>query len=194
MPSRFPLPASRSLIPSFCLFSLPFLLPLLNAASRRRLAKQNHCALQYRRPIADVEGIGELKLVSHCSLVTIHYSLFTAKPSPFGKPKSLCATIPPTNCRCRRNPGVEIGFITHHSSFIILPLRSPLHCFFTLVFSFNCLPLLLCGESWFSRFLLPAPVITCYCGEANPKLSIKSACCAISPCICPVFTGNTVSQ
>ena len=113
------LPASRSLIPSFCLFSLPFLLPLLNAASRRRLAKQNHCALQYRRPIADVEGIGELKLVSHCSLVTIHYSLFTAKPSPFGKPKSLCATIPPTNCRCRRNPGVEIGFITHHSSFFL---------------------------------------------------------------------------
>jgi hypothetical protein len=54
---------------AFCRFRLPFLLPLLDAASRCRLAKQNHCALQYRRPIADVEGIGEFKLVSHCSLL-----------------------------------------------------------------------------------------------------------------------------
>ena len=107
--SRFTLPAPRSSLPSFCRFSLPFLLPLLDAASRCRLTKQNHFALQYRQP----------------------------------------------NCRCRRERGVQIGFsslITHHSS-------SPLHCFFTLVFSFNCLPLRplrLRGEIWFSRFPLLA--------------------------------------
>jgi hypothetical protein len=99
------------------------------AASRPRLAKQNHCALQYRRPIADVEGIGELKLVS--------------------------------------------SLITHHSPSAPHPsVPSPQSCVFT----------------------LPAPVISCYCGQSDPKLSIKSACYAIGPCICPVFTGITVSQ
>jgi hypothetical protein len=38
--------------------------------SRCRLAKQNHCALQYCRPTADFEGIGELNSVSHRSLLT----------------------------------------------------------------------------------------------------------------------------
>ena len=67
-PSTFPL---HSFTPScFLPFPLPFLLPLQDAASRCRLAKQNHCALQYRRPIADLEGIGKVKLTSHCSLLT----------------------------------------------------------------------------------------------------------------------------
>jgi hypothetical protein len=65
---------------------LPFLLPLLVAASRRRLAKQITVQYNTANQIADVEGIGELKLVSH-------RSLFTAKPLPFGKAKSLCGTI-----------------------------------------------------------------------------------------------------
>jgi len=60
-------PFTPSPLPAFCRFSLPFLSPLLVAASGCRLAKQNHCALQYRRPIADAEGIGELKSVSHCA-------------------------------------------------------------------------------------------------------------------------------
>jgi len=38
------------------------------AASGCRFAKQNHCAVQYCQPIADVECTGELKLVFHCSL------------------------------------------------------------------------------------------------------------------------------
>src|SRR5208283_649355 len=41
-----------------------------------------------------------------------------------------------------------------------------------------------------SLFTVHAPVITCYRRESNPKLSIKSVCCVISPCICPVFTGG----
>jgi hypothetical protein len=66
-----------------CRFSLPLLVAVSIAASRRRLAKQNHCVLQYRRPIADVEGIGELKLVSHCSsrgdrTKRSYFQLFTA--------------------------------------------------------------------------------------------------------------------
>ncbi|MFZ0931375.1 MAG: hypothetical protein WAN11_22415, partial [Syntrophobacteraceae bacterium] len=44
----------------------------------------------------------------------------------------------------------------------------------------------------YSPFTIHA-VITCYCRESNPKLSIKSVCCAISPCIRPVFTGITVT-
>jgi hypothetical protein len=56
---------------SRCLFSLPFLLPHLDAASGCRLAKQNHCALQYRRPIADLERSLEN------SAFSVHYSLFT---------------------------------------------------------------------------------------------------------------------
>ncbi len=67
--------APCSSLPSFCRFSLPFLVPLLNAASRCRLPRPYHCAVQYRRPIADVEGIGELKLVSYCSLFTADCSL-----------------------------------------------------------------------------------------------------------------------
>ncbi len=41
-----------------------------------------------------------------------HFSL------PFGKTKSLCVTIPPTNCRSRRNRGVEIdlSLFTVHCS------------------------------------------------------------------------------
>jgi hypothetical protein len=71
-PPLFLLTIHRSLFTALLIlpFPLPFLLPLQDAASRCRLAKQNHCALQYRRPIADLEGIGELKLTSHCSLLT----------------------------------------------------------------------------------------------------------------------------
>ncbi len=141
-PSLYLLPAPCSSLPSFCLFSLPFLLPLMNAASGCRLAKQNHCAVEYRRPIADVEGIGEFKLVS--SLI-IHHSPSAPHPSvPSPQTSELCL---------------------HPSCF---PLLAP-------------------------RFLLPAPS-SCYRRESNPKLPIKSVCCAIGPCICPVFTGITVSQ
>jgi hypothetical protein len=44
--------------------------------------------------------------------------------SPFGKTKSLCATIPPTNCRRRRNRGVEIGFSLFTSHYSLLTI----HC------------------------------------------------------------------
>jgi hypothetical protein len=93
---------------------------------------------------ADVEGIGELKLVSN-------RSLFFAHSSPLTVPR---VAIEPSG----------------------------------VIFDCSQLPA--------SRSLLPvpAPVITCYFGESNPKLSIKSVCCAIGPCICPVFTGITVSQ
>ena len=60
-------------LPSFRPFSLPFLLPLLNAASGCRLAGLDPFMVQ----------------------------------------------ILPANRRCRRNRGVEIGFITHHSSFFL---------------------------------------------------------------------------
>jgi hypothetical protein len=63
--SRYLLPAPRYRLfaASRCLLSLP----LLDAAPGCRLAYQNHRAVQYRRPIADVEGIGEFKLVSRCA-------------------------------------------------------------------------------------------------------------------------------
>ncbi len=106
------LPAPCFLLPATCIlpFLLPFLLPLQDAASRCRLAKQNHRAVQYCRRrdcrcraesrkfgffcslftahceavavwqnkitvrynideegTAGVEGIAELKLVSHCA-------------------------------------------------------------------------------------------------------------------------------
>ena len=69
-PHLYPhLPASR------CRFSLPFVLPLLVAASRPRLAGLDPFMVLYYRLIADVEGIGELKLVSYhssFSLITHH--------------------------------------------------------------------------------------------------------------------------
>jgi len=136
---------------SVCRFSLPFLLPLLVAASRCRLAKQNHCAVQYCRR---------------------------------------------RDCRCRRNRGVEIGFITHHSSFIIhLPLLTPRHPG-SFQSGASVLPQssVLSPQSCVFKLPVPAPVINCYFGESNPQLSIKSVCCAIGPCICPVFTGITVKM
>jgi hypothetical protein len=96
-------------------FLLPFLLPLLNAASGCRLAKQNHCEVQYRRPITDVEGIRELKLVS--SLITHHSSFFLPAPrfTAF-----LLLSSRSIAFRCPL-------FITHHSSFIIHCSRSCYH-------------------------------------------------------------------
>ena len=162
-PSTFPL---HSFTPScFLPFPLPFLLPLQDAASRCRLAKQNHCALQYRRPIADLEGIGKVKLTSHCSLLTAPRVAIEPRGVIFN-----CSLLP-ASCFPLHVP---------HSSPFTVP-RSPLPA------SCSLLPA--------SRFtLLLLPVITCYRRESNPKLSIKSVCYAIGPCICPVFTGITVSQ
>ena len=139
-PSTFPL---HSFTPScFLPFPLPFLLPLQDAASRCRLAKQNHCALQYRRPIADLEGIGKVKLTSHCSLLTAPRVAIEPRGDIFN-----CSLLP-----------------------------AP------------------CFPAHYSLFTIHGPVITCYRREYNPRLSIKSVCCATGPCICPVFTGITVSE
>jgi hypothetical protein len=86
---RFQLPASRFLLPASC-FTLHAPCSLLLATVFLPL----------------------LVAASHCRF-------YCRLSLPFGKTKSLCATIPPTNCRCRRNRGVEIGFITHHSSFFL---------------------------------------------------------------------------
>ena len=180
---------------SVCRFSLPFLLPLLVAASRCRLAKQNHCAVQYCRR-RDCRCRAEFgKFGFFCSLFTIHYSL-----------RSRCRLAKQNNCavqycrrrdcRCRRNRGVEIGFITHHSSFIIhLPLLTPRHPG-SFQSGASVLPQssVLSPQSCVFKLPVPAPVINCYFGESNPQLSIKSVCCAIGPCICPVFTGITVKM
>ncbi len=71
-PPSFPIHNSPSTLRATCFLLLatvflPLLLPVLNAAPGCRLAYQNHRAVQYRRPIADVEGIGEFKLVSRCA-------------------------------------------------------------------------------------------------------------------------------
>ena len=93
-------------------------------------------------------------------------------------------------------------FTIHYSLFTALcfPLPAPRFTAFLLL-SFRSIAFLcdLCASAVkfglpASIFLFPAPVITCYCGESNSKLSIKSVCCAISPCICPVFTGITVKM
>ena len=105
---------------------------------------------------------------SRSSLLTPHYSLFTA----------LCFPLPASRFTL---PALHhSSFITHHSSFTFR--SSPLSPQSSVLSPVS------------SPFLFPAPVITCYCGESNPKLSIKSVCCAISPCICPVFTGITVKM
>ena len=124
-------------------------MPLLVAVWQNKITVRYNTANQ----IADVEGIGELKLVS--SLITHHSSFFLSAP--------------------------------RFTAFLLLSFRS---------IAFLCD---LCASAVkfglpASIFLFPAPVITCYCGESNSKLSIKSVCCAISPCICPVFTGITVKM
>jgi hypothetical protein len=76
-----PAPRYRLFAASGCRFYCRFWMPLLVAAWQNKITARYNTANQ----IADVEGIGELKLVSHCcsllsiqySLFTIHYSLFT---------------------------------------------------------------------------------------------------------------------
>ena len=120
-PSPYLLPASCSSLPSGCLFSLPFLLPLLDAVSRRRLAKQNHCAVEYCRRRNCRCRAEFRKFGFFCSLLTTHYSLRSRCRLA---EQNYCAVqyCRRRNCTCRRNRGVEIGFsslITHHSSLII---------------------------------------------------------------------------
>jgi hypothetical protein len=58
---------------AFCRFRLPFLLPLLDAASRCRLAALNPFIVRYYRLIAGVERSLENSAFSvHCSLLTAH--------------------------------------------------------------------------------------------------------------------------
>ena len=64
-------------LPAFCHFSLPFLLPLLDAASRCRLADLNLFTLQYCRKRncrcrAEFRKFGFFLFTSHCSLITAH--------------------------------------------------------------------------------------------------------------------------
>jgi len=143
--------------------------------SRCRLAKQNYCAVQYRRSIADVEGIGELKLAS--SLIT-HRSPSAPHPSSprkfpvRGLRGAYNAAKHHSKIAQRRAGGRAYNPAKHHSKIAQRRAggprssRSPLYCFFILVFSFNCLPLRplrLCGEIWFSCFLFPlllSPVIS----------------------------------
>ena len=89
-----------------------------------------------------------------------------------------------------RNRGVademtlKVFFIIHDSPFTnrgFHPLKEGA-LFFTIHYSLFTIH--------YSLFTIHAPVITCYGRESNPKPSIKSVCCAISPCICPVFTGG----
>jgi len=68
------------------------------AASGCRFAKQNHCAVQYCQPIADVECTGELKLVFHCSL---------RSRCSFSRPFRVCQTIrenSKSTAETQRNP------------------------------------------------------------------------------------------
>jgi len=91
-------PFTHSPLPAFCRFSLPFLLPLLNAASRRRLAKQNHCVVQYcrRRNCRCRAELG--KFGFFCSLFTAHRSLRSGPPE---KGRSHRLSVPGDRRHCR---------------------------------------------------------------------------------------------
>jgi hypothetical protein len=62
---------------SRCRLYCRFWMPLLVVVWQSKITVRYNTANQ----IADVEGIGELKLVSHYSLLTIHHSLFLAPRS-----------------------------------------------------------------------------------------------------------------
>jgi hypothetical protein len=64
---------------SFFIAHCPFcFLPFLVAASRCRLAVRNHSAVQYCRPIAEVEwNLGICLFTAHRSLLTVHCTPFT---------------------------------------------------------------------------------------------------------------------
>jgi hypothetical protein len=119
---RFQLPASRFLLPASC-FTLHAPCSLLLATVFLPL----------------------LVAASHCRF-------YCRLSLPFGKTKSLCATIPPTNCRCRRNRGVEIGFSLFTVPRVAIEPRGVIS---------NCS---LLPASRFllhaSRFTLPAPCFT----------------------------------
>jgi hypothetical protein len=66
--------------------------------------------------------------------------------SPFGKAKSPRGTIPPTNCRCRRNRGVEISFSLFATPRVAIEQRGVI--FNCSLLPASCFPLLA------SRFLL----------------------------------------
>ena len=103
---------------SVCRFSLPFLLPLLVAASRCRLAKQNHCAVQYCRR-RDCRCRAEFgKFGFFCSLFTIHYSL-----------RSRCRLAKQNNCELQyRRPIADLERSLENLAFSVHCSLFTIHC------------------------------------------------------------------
>jgi hypothetical protein len=191
------LPASC--FPLLATVFLPFPLPLQDAASGCRLTKQNHRAIEYCRRRNCRRRAEFRKFGFFCSLLTTHYSL-----------RSPCRLAKQNHCALQyRRPIADVEGIgelklTSHCSpprkFPVLGLSPPWRVQPGETPLQDCpapgrRPSVLSPEKASrSPLPVPAPVITCYFGESNPKLSIKSVCCAIGPCICPVFTGITVSE